>query len=306
LHTSMYKTTKEDFLNCHACGYETCDQMAIACINGLNRFENCRHYTEVQKQLMAAKHKEELVALLARVHRITQEEVNKNVEGITSLSGHIDKSTVSILNSFGATEEIVTGVHSIHQMLEQNVQSLNDLNSSSAEGKRRLMLIDKLITDISAQSDALIDVAKIISNVADETNILGMNAAIQAAHAGDSVGKGFAVVAGQIRQLASNSSRQAGEIAKRLRDIKVLIDDSHVSSNEAVAQFDLIVNLVAEVHKSNTGVRNTVEVQTTSGQYAMGELNKLKEAAMMIQEESDALLVSSKTVLENIEAIKNI
>jgi len=306
LHNQMYKKNDEDFLNCHACGYETCDQMAIACINGLNRFENCRHYTEVQKRLMAAKHKEELVALLARVHRITQEEVNKNVEGITSLSGHIDNSTVSILNSFGATEEIVKGVSSIHQMLAQNAQSLNDLNSSSAEGKRRLVLIDKLITDISAQSDALIDVAKIISNVADETNILGMNAAIQAAHAGDSVGKGFAVVAGQIRQLASNSSRQAGEIAKRLRDIKVLIDDSHVSSNEAVAQFDHIVNLVAEVHKSDMGVRSTVEVQTTSGQYAMGELNKLKDTAMRIQKESDALLVSSKTVLENIETIKNI
>ena len=306
LHVNMYKTTGEDFLNCQACGYETCDQMAIACINGLSRFENCRHYTEVQKRLMAAKHKEELVALLARVHRITQEEVNKNVDGISSLSGHIDNSTVSILNSFGATEEIVKGVHSIHEMLARNAQSLSDLNSSSAEGKRRLEQIDRLISDISAQSDALIDVAKIISNVADETNILGMNAAIQAAHAGDKVGRGFAVVAGQIRQLASNSSRQAGEIAKRLRDIKVLIDDSHVSSNEAVAQFDHIVNLVAEVQKSDTGVRSTVEVQTSSGQYAMGELNKLKETAMMIQEESDALLVSSKTVLENIEAIKNI
>ena len=306
LHLQMYKKTKEDFLNCHACGYETCDQMAIACINGLSRFENCRHYTEVQKRIMEKKHKEDLAALLTRVHKITQDEVNKNVDGISSLSGHIDNSTVSILNSFTATEEIVKGVHSIHKMLEQSTKALENLSASSAEGKRRLMQINGLISDISAQSDALIDVAKIISNVADETNILGMNAAIQAAHAGESVGRGFAVVAGQIRQLASSSASQAGEIAKRLRDIKTLIDNSHVSSNEAVAQFDHIVNLVGEVHESDMGVRGTVEVQTTSGQYAMGELNKLKESAMMIQEESDALLVSSKTVLDNIDAIKNI
>jgi len=306
LHLKMHKTKPEDYLNCHACGYESCDQMAVACINGLNCFAHCRHYADVEKTIMEKKHKEELVALLSRVHRITQDEVNKNVDGIASLSAHIDKSTASILNSFTATEDIVKGVHSIHAKLEQSTTALNDLNNSSDEGKRRLLQINELISDISAQSDALIDVAKIISNVADETNILGMNAAIQAAHAGEKVGRGFAVVAGQIRQLASNSSRQAGEIAKRLRDIKALIDDSHVSSNEAVAQFDHIVDLVSEVRESDLGVKETVEVQTTSGQYAMGELNKLRDAAMMIQEESDALMASSKTVLDNIDAIKNI
>jgi len=64
--------------------------------------------------------------------------------------------------------------------------------------------------------------------------------------------------------------------------------------------------LVSEVHESDMGVRSTVEVQTNSGQYAMGELNKLRATAMRIQEESDALMVSSKTVLDNIDAIKNI
>jgi len=306
LHVQMRKTKPEDFLNCHACGYENCDQMAIACINGLNCFEHCRHYVEVMKHVMEAKHKEELVTLLARVHRITSEEVGKNVTGIASLSSHIDNSTVAIMNSFNATDEIVKGVNSIYAKLEESAAALNDLNASSDEGKRRLTQINSLVSTISEQSDALIDIAKIISNVADETNILGMNAAIQAAHAGDKVGRGFAVVAGQIRQLASNSSRQAGEIAKRLKDIKALIDDSHVSSNEAVIQFNHIVNLVGKVHENGEGVKGTVEVQTTSGQYAMGELNKLRETAAKIQEESDALMSSSQTVLANIDAIKNI
>jgi len=305
LHEQMHKKTKEDFLNCHACGYETCDQMAIACINGLNRFENCRHYTEVQKRLMEAAHKQELVALLARVHRITQEEVNKNVDGIAALSSQIDESTAAILNSYKATNDIIVGINSIHDALEQSAKAVGELNASSAEGKTRLMLINDLVSDISAQSDALIDVAKIISDVAGETNILGMNAAIQAAHAGD-LGKGFAVVAGQIRQLANNSDRQAGEIAKRLKDIKALIDNTNESSNEAVAQFDHIVSLVDEVYRSEMDVKSTVGVQTNSGRYAMEELNKLKESAMKIQEESDALMMSSKTVLDNIDIIKKI
>jgi len=306
LHLQMRKTRAEDFLNCHACGYDSCDQMAVACINGLNRFDHCRHYADIMRNEMAEAHKKELAELLTRVHKITSEEVGKNVTGIASLSGHIDNSTVAIVNSFNATDEIVKGVHSIHAKLEESSLALNDLNASSGEGKKRLMQINSLVSSISEQSDALIDIAKIISNVADETNILGMNAAIQAAHAGEKVGRGFAVVAGQIRQLASNSARQAGEIAKRLKDIKALIDDSHVSSNEAVVQFDHIVNLVGRVHENGEGVKSTVEVQTASGQYAMGELNKLRDAAARIQEESDALMSSSQTVLVNIDAIKNI
>ena len=305
LHIQMHKKVPSDFLNCHACGYETCDQMAIACINELNRFENCRHYTEVQKRLMAAKHKEDLVALLSRVHRITQGEVNKNVEGIAFLSSLIDESTVAILNSYKATDEIVKGVYTIHEKLENSGKAVEQLNISSDEGKKRLMQINELISDISAQSDALIDVAKVIYNVAGETNILGMNAAIQAAHAGD-MGRGFAVVAGQIRELANSSSRQSGEIAKRLKDIKTLIDDTHVSSDQAVAQFDQIVSLVSEVHANEHGVKTTVQVQTNSGQYAMDELNRLKQSSLKIQQESDTLMASSKTVLENIDAIKQI
>ena len=306
LHLQMHKKTKEDFLNCHSCGYDSCDQMAVACINGLNCFENCRHYVDVMKHIMEAKHKDELVALLARVHRITQGEVNKNIDGIAAMSGRIGNVTVSVLNSHTATEEIVEGVYSIQKALEKSAQAVEHLNISSAEGKRRLMQINGLISDISAQSEALVDVAKVISNVADETNVLGMNAAIQAAHAGNSVGKGFAVVAGQIRHLASNSSRQAGEIAKRLKDIKTLIDDTHESSTGALAQFDQIVSLAGEVQQNEMGVKGTVEVQSRSGQNAIGELNKLKETAMKMQEESDSLMASSKTVLKNIDAIKNI
>ena len=305
LHLQMHKKTPKDFLNCHSCGYESCDQMAVACINGLNCFEHCRHYTEVQKREMEKTHKEELVALLARVHRITEEEVSKNVKGISSLSGQIDESTVAILNSFKATDEIVKGIHSIQGALAQSAKALDELNVSSAEGKKRLVQINELISEVSSQSDALIDVAKVITNVAGETNILGMNAAVQAARAGE-LGKGFAVVAGQIRQLADNSARQAGEIAKRLWDIKALIDNTNTSSNEAVAQFDHIVSLVGEVYENDQGVKNTVETQTSSGQYAISELTRLKEAAMKIQKESVALMASSKTVLENIDSIKYI
>ncbi|MCL2599968.1 MAG: methyl-accepting chemotaxis protein [Treponema sp.] len=305
-HLIMHKRNPEDFLNCHACGYESCDQMVIACLNGLNNYGNCRHYVETQGKMMEAKHKEELVSLLARVHRITQEEVHKNIHGITSLSERIDNSTSSVMNSYRATDEIVKGVYSIQAALEQSSKAVDQLNYSSAEGKKRLMQIDGLIANISTQSEALVDVAKVISNVADETNILGMNAAIQAAHAGDSVGKGFAVVAGQIRHLASNSSRQAGEIAKRLKDIKSLIDDTHASSSGALEQFDQIVTLASEVQRSGSSVKKTVEFQNQSGRSAMEELNRLKESSMKIQEESDALMSSSKNVLKNIDAIKKI
>ena len=306
LHIKMLKKNPSDLLNCHACGYESCDQMAMACINGLNRFENCRHYVELQRATLEEKHSNDLIAMLARVHRITQDEISKNINGIASLYERIEKSTTSVSNSYNATDNIVKGIHYIQKTLEQNAKAVSSLNDSSVEGKKRLMQINDLIAGVSEQSEALIDVANIISDVADETNILGMNAAIQAAHAGEGVGKGFAVVAGQIRNLASNSSRQAGEIASRLRNIKALIDSSHTSSNEALSQFEHIVQLADEVQKNEHEIRTAINAQGSQGHSAMMELNNLRENSMKIKKESDELMSSSKTVAKTIDSIKDI
>jgi iron only hydrogenase large subunit-like protein len=306
IYRKMYKTSDRDILNCGACGYKSCEQMAVAIINGINKMENCRHFIEVERKLINQQHKEEIEHTINTVYGHTIEEMNKSIEGIGSLSNHINETATVIIRSSTAVEEMVKNIQAIHKTLEQNAKMVIKLNTSSLEGKNRLLKIGELIADVSAQSDALLDACKVITDIADETSILGMNAAIEAAHAGEAIGKGFAVVAGQIRHLADNSGHQAGEIEKTLKNIKGLIDTSSESSSHAQTQFDIIVSLVNAVKGEELNIKNAVETQSNGGKEVIESLNMINDLILKIKDESATLLASGRAVLENIHSLKNV
>ncbi|MDR1956158.1 MAG: methyl-accepting chemotaxis protein [Treponema sp.] len=305
-HVSMYKETERDILNCRACGYENCEQMAIAIGNNLNRPENCRYFIEVQRRMINEQHKAEIEHTINTVYGHTLEEMNKSIQGIGSLTNLINDTAAAVLKSSAVVEAMVENVRSIHKTLEHNAKNVLELNGSSLEGKSRITEIGELISDVSAQSDVLIHACKVISDIAEETGILGMNAAIEAAHAGEAIGKGFAVVAGEIRHLADNSGHQAGEIEKSLKSIKRLIDSSTESSRHAQAQFDSIVSLAGAVKDEELRIKNAVETQNNGGQQILQALSEVNTLILKIKAESTALLESGKMVLENINSLKNV
>jgi iron only hydrogenase large subunit-like protein len=306
MHRKMYKTSERDILDCGACGYNSCEQMVVAIINGINKMENCRYFIEVERKLLSQRHKEEIQRTISTVYGHTIEEMNKSIEGIGSLSNHINETATVIIKSSAAVEEMVKNIQAIHKTLEQNAKTVIKLNTSSLEGKNRLLKIGELIADVSAQSDALLEACRVITDIADETSILGMNAAIEAAHAGEAIGKGFAVVAGQIRHLADNSGHQAGEIEKSLKNIKGLIDTSSESSTHAQTQFDIIVSLVDAVKGEELIIKNAVETQSNGGKEVIESLNVVNNLILKIKDESAALLASGRAVLENINSLKSV
>jgi uncharacterized Fe-S cluster-containing protein len=306
VYQKMHKKTQEDMLNCASCGYNNCEQMAVAIINGLSRVEHCRHFVAVQKKLISERHKIEMKQILDSVYGQVFDEMTKSIDGVGILSKHINETATAVLKSSAAIEEIVKNIQSIHKTLEHNAQTVIKLNSSSMEGKNRILKIGELIASVSTQSDVLIDACRVISNIADETNILGMNAAIEAAHAGETIGKGFAVVAGQIRHLANNSSHQASAIEKSLKDVKTLIDNSSESSAQAQTQFDRIVSLVDAVKNEEISIKDAVETQNEGGREVLDALNEVNQLITKIKDESAALINSGQKVLENINSLKNV
>jgi iron only hydrogenase large subunit-like protein len=306
IYATMYKKTERDILDCGSCGYASCEQMAVAIFNGLNKPENCRHYIEIQKRLINEQHKQEIEHSINTVYGHTLGEMNKSIDGIGSLSNHINETATSVLSSSSAVEQMVERIRSIYENLEHNAKTVLKLNASSLEGKNRIFEIGELISQVSTQSDALIDACKIIGDIAEETSILGMNAAIEAAHAGDAIGKGFAVVAGEIRKLATNSGHQAEEITKSLKNIKALIDNSTKSSTQAQAQFDIIVSLVDAVKKEETTIKDAVESQNNGSQQVIQALNEVNALISKIKDESAALLVSGNAVIDHIQSLKEV
>jgi iron only hydrogenase large subunit-like protein len=299
----MHKHQPSDIRNCGACGYRSCEQMAVAIINGLNKRENCQYYVEIEKNLNnEQKMKDAVNTVLDRVLG----EMNKSIEGISSLSEGISSAAEYVLSSSSAIEEMVKNIHSIDTTLDHNAVTVLRLNESSAEGKKRIARIGELIGDVSSQADALIQSCEVIGDIADQTSILGMNAAIEAAHAGEAVGKGFAVVAAEIRKLAENSGRQAKEISGNLGNIKVLIDSSRESSGSAQRQFDSIVSLIGAVKEEAASIKDVMDTQNSGGNRVISSLSEINNLIIKIRDESANLRTSGESIVRDVHSLKAI
>ncbi|MDR3337219.1 MAG: methyl-accepting chemotaxis protein [Treponema sp.] len=297
----MHKNSEEDIFNCGACGYKHCEQMAVAIVNGLNKPENCVHFVEFERNMVM---ETEAKKKLNHVYDRTLSELGKNLDGISSLSENINSTANYVLSSSDLIREMVESTREIHNTLEQNAESVLKLNESSQEGKNRLHHIAQLIEDVVTQSNALIAACSTIGDIADQTSILGMNAAIEAAHAGEAVGRGFAVVASEIRKLADNSGRQAVEIQNSLERIKGIIDNSKESSVKAEQQFNNIVELINAVKNEELRINSAMQGQSSNGSQVISSLNEINKLIIRIRDDSSSLRKSGEGIVQDISSLK--
>jgi methyl-accepting chemotaxis protein len=157
---------------------------------------------------------------------------------------------------------------------------------------------------VSVQADELIEACSVIGDIADQTSILGMNAAIEAAHAGEAVGKGFAVVASEIRKLADNSGKQAVGIQDSLKNIKALIDNSKESSALAENQFNLMVDLINAVKDEELRIKGSMDEQSSGGAEVMNSLREINKLITKVKDESSSLRESGESIINDINALK--
>jgi iron only hydrogenase large subunit-like protein len=301
IYVKLHKTEKSHILNCGACGYRSCEQMAVAIFNHLNKPENCVHYLEV---LTSEQNKLKAQQKLNSIFDHTLGELHRNLEGINSLSSSITETANYVFSSTSQIEKMVEGTLDIHSTLEKNAEAVLKLNQSSQDGKTRFHRIAELIDEVSVQADGLIKACSVIGDIADQTSILGMNAAIEAAHAGQAVGKGFAVVASEIRKLADNSSKQAVKIQNSLKSIKVLINNSKESSSLAENQFNLIVDLINVVRDEELRIKGTMNEQSSGSTEVMYSFREISKLIAKVKDESSRLRESGESIINDINALK--
>ena len=149
------------------------------------------------------------------------------------------------------------------------------------------------------RSDSLVAASSTIQQIANQTNLLAMNAAIEAAHAG-SYGLGFAVVADEIRKLAEHSSKEAKTISVSLKDIKKLIDQTELSSHKVQSGFVKVVDLSDQVKAEGSSIKNAVEEQNSGGSQLLEALSQIQRLTDIVNKDSKDLLASSNMVLTEI------
>lgn len=305
IYLIMGKTKKSDFLNCGACGYSSCEEMAIAIFNGINKYENCHHYLLNEN---VKKHEKELKEKLqTSVKHITDTSVNelKNSQvNVQSLVLNTENMNNAVSSSSEAVNLMVEKINAINTILETNAVAVEALGNATTVGKTNLADVSVLVSEIEHNSAGLVEMSHVIQQIASQTNLLAMNAAIEAAHAGE-FGKGFAVVAGEIRKLAEDSSNQAKSINDVLNKIKQLIDNAYGKTVNTQKEFENIVELTSQVKEQELQVKDAVAQERSSGEQLIEAIKNLQESEESVNSVAQKLKTETQDVMLAIQKLGN-
>jgi len=224
----------------------------------------------------------------------TMEQITRNIK---RLDAHIDEQAASVAQSSSAIEEMLANISSVTSTLQKNAENVGELAQASDEGRSSLASVSESIREVAKESESLLEISEVIQSIASQTNLLSMNAAIEAAHAGDS-GKGFAVVADEIRKLAESSGEQSKTISASLRKIKDSLDGLTRSTDSVLAQFESIDARIKTVSEREQSIRNAMDEQGTGSHEILEAISQLNDITTQVKSGSTEMLEGSKEVIK--------
>jgi len=244
--------------NCHACGYKTCKDMAVAILNGNNTYMNCIQYEKQHLNTMQVEIKEE--------HEVLSRAVYEIKIALQSLQDHVMPIAEKSHEHLDKNNEIVTDIENLNERMQAIVNGMNYITSA--------------IQDISENIDSYNRIMKAIRDIAEQTHILAINASIEAARAGES-GKGFAVVANEVRSLAQKSNETVStaeentvNIFNSLALINKTVQDVVADIEETKASTDDAANSMLVIKTGSEDICNNVQEVTA----IVEELNSTVES----------------------------
>ncbi len=221
---------------------------------------------------------------------------------IKQLNGSIENQAASVAESSSAIEQMVGNIASITQTLDKTNDAVKTLASATADGKETISGANSVTQKIAEESGGLLEASSVIQHIASQTNLLAMNAAIEAAHAGEA-GKGFAVVADEIRKLAEESSTQGKTITSTLKVLSGEIEALSTSAKTAEEKFNAIFALSEQVKTMSQNLMDAMREQENGSKEVLSAIRDINMVTNQVNDGSAEMLRGGENVAQEMQKL---
>jgi methyl-accepting chemotaxis protein len=228
--------------------------------------------------------------------------VAKIASRVQELHAAVSQQTSSVSDSSAGIEEMIANIAAVSSNVERVNSTCKNLLASANLGKEKISDSNNLIGKVMESSVLLLEANKVIASIAAQTNLLAMNAAIEAAHAGDA-GAGFAVVADEIRSLAEKSAKQSSLVNGHLKEVRAAIDNAVTSSSAASSGFDEVLDLITTVTNMEMENAHAMQEQRSGSDQVAQSLHEMQQTTETVNRAAGSLTLDTKQLNQAIDAL---
>lgn len=232
-------------------------------------------------------------------------ETDRTTKEIENIDNQITNQASMIEESTAAITEMLASLNNVDAVAKNKKQSTEKLNLVSVDGKERIIKTSEKFNEVTELIEGIGSMANTINAISAQTNLLAMNAAIEAAHAGE-YGRGFAVVAEEIRKLADSSAQSVKGINKLIKDINASVKETEVDLNNTSQAFELIEGEVNSTINAFSEIEASLSELSIGGQQILDATNEINTITSKINESSKSVKESSLKLKENSSQVSDI
>ncbi len=221
---------------------------------------------------------------------------------IEKLDTDIARQNDAVASSSQDVTQMLGNIQTVTGVVQNNLHSLERLNEATDHGKAAVGTAVDLSRAVNESSKILLDTSAVIQSIAEQTKLLSMNAAIEAAHAGET-GKGFAVVADEIRKLSEESNEHGKNITGILQSLKDKIEKVSDTAIVIERQFDEMFTLVEETKNQESHIMERMQEQNAKSERIIEAMHKIDSITQAVKTSSDEILKGSNKVSGEMERI---